>query len=266
MPPIIVGQSQRSFNDVLRDVFGNDFRSWSLAVNVSYPIGTSQADAALAQGRVQRQQGQVQMRQLEIAITAQVREAARDISTTLQRVQATRLSDQIGSLTSQIKHLELQVGNVSQKLSLLETDLALHQKRLDKLNALFRLQTQRFEALERSYRLAVQRLDFRLVSMYKNGEPSAVTPALVAEAAREALGTELSGRVQLSPDQLQAALDPWAFVRSRTIPGGPAPETVLTHVGQMRETLRRDTAWRARAEAQLERATAERRERAAAFA
>jgi argininosuccinate lyase len=98
-----------------------------------------------------------------------------------------------------------------------------------------------------------------------NGEPSAVTTALVSEAAREALGEELGGQVTLSPDQLQAALDPWAFVRSRTIPGGPAPETVLAHVRLMRETLRRDAAWRERAAAQIERAAAERREIAAAL-
>jgi len=97
-----------------------------------------------------------------------------------QRAQEGRLTDQIGSLTSQIKHLELQVGNVSQKLSLLEADLALHQKRLDKLNALYDLQTQRFHALERSYRLAVQRLDFRLVSMYQNVQPTAIDVVLDA--------------------------------------------------------------------------------------
>ena len=40
----------------LRDVFGNDFKTWSFAVNVSYPIGTSVADAAYAQARLQKQQ------------------------------------------------------------------------------------------------------------------------------------------------------------------------------------------------------------------
>ena len=41
----------------LRDVFGNDFRTWSVQLNVNYPIGTSQAEAGLAQGRVQRAAG-----------------------------------------------------------------------------------------------------------------------------------------------------------------------------------------------------------------
>jgi murein DD-endopeptidase MepM/ murein hydrolase activator NlpD len=104
-----------------------------------------------------------------------------------QRAQENRLADQIGSLTSQIKHLELQVGNVSQRLSLLEADLALHQKRLDKLNRLFRVQTERYRSLERSYHLAVERLDFRLVSMYKNGQPSAIDVMLDARSFDDVL-------------------------------------------------------------------------------
>jgi len=41
-----IGQSQRAFTDALRDVFANDFKTWSFGVNVSYPLGTSVADAA----------------------------------------------------------------------------------------------------------------------------------------------------------------------------------------------------------------------------
>ena len=98
-----------------------------------------------------------------------------------------------------------------------------------------------------------------------SGEPSAVTITLVAEAALEALGPELGGTVELTSEQLQVALDPWAFVRSRTISGGPAPETVLAHVEQMRETVRRDVAWRERREKQIQDAVAERQARAAAL-
>jgi argininosuccinate lyase len=97
------------------------------------------------------------------------------------------------------------------------------------------------------------------------GEPASVDEALVQEAAREALGPELGQSVHLPPERLQAALDPWAFVRSRTIPGGPAPEAVLAHVAQMRETVRRDVAWRERSEKQIEDAAAERHTRAAAL-
>lgn len=108
--PPIVSTSQRSFAEALRDVFGNEFRSWSFRVDISYPIGSSQADVALAQSRLTKQQAQVSQRQLEIAITAQVREAARDISTTLQRVQATRKARDLMDKRLEAENKRLAVG------------------------------------------------------------------------------------------------------------------------------------------------------------
>jgi outer membrane protein TolC len=106
----VLRTSQRSFNDVLSDVFGNSYRNWSLSVNVSYPIGTSQADAALASSKLQRQQSIVSLRQLEIIVTAQVREAVRDISTTLQRVQATRKARDLMERRLEAENKRLAVG------------------------------------------------------------------------------------------------------------------------------------------------------------
>lgn len=89
-PPTIESQSQRSFTDAIRDVFGNDFKTWSLQLQISYPIGTSQAEAQVAATRLEREQEQNTLRELEIGITAQVRNAGRQVSTSLQRVQSTQ--------------------------------------------------------------------------------------------------------------------------------------------------------------------------------
>ena len=109
-PPPVVNTSQRSFTDALRDVFGNEFRSWSFRVDISYPIGSSQADVALASSRLAKQQAQVGLRQLEVQVTAQVREAARDISTTLQRVQATRKARDLMERRLEAENKRLAVG------------------------------------------------------------------------------------------------------------------------------------------------------------
>ena len=53
-----VSTATRSYLDAVRDVFGNDFKTWSVAINVSYPLGTSTADAAYAQAKLQKQQEQ----------------------------------------------------------------------------------------------------------------------------------------------------------------------------------------------------------------
>ena len=89
-PPPVVDQSVRSFSSALRDVFGQDFRTWSVALNFSYPLGTSQADAAVASGRLQRQQGAVNLRDLQLQVATAVRDAARQVDTNLKRVEATR--------------------------------------------------------------------------------------------------------------------------------------------------------------------------------
>jgi outer membrane protein TolC len=89
-PPVPTSQSNRGFGAVVRDVLGNNFRTWSFALNVSYPLGTSAADVGLAQAQLQRRQQQNQLAELEMAVTTSVREAARSVNTNLKRVEATR--------------------------------------------------------------------------------------------------------------------------------------------------------------------------------
>jgi outer membrane protein len=112
----VISAETRPFNDVLHDVFANSYRNWSFTFNVSYPIGTSQADATLASSKLQREQATTGLRQLEVAITAQVREAVRDISTTLQRVQATRKARDLMErrLEAENKRLSVGIGNTFQ--------------------------------------------------------------------------------------------------------------------------------------------------------
>lgn len=50
-------------------------------------------------------------------------------------------------------------------------------------------------------------------------EGSAITAALVSEVSGEVLGSALA----VTEEFVAEALDPWAFVNARTIPGGPAP-------------------------------------------
>jgi outer membrane protein TolC len=86
----IIGTSVRGFGDVLQDVLGNDFRTWSVAVNFSYPLGTSPADAFAAETRLQRKQFNTSLSDLELSVTTAVRDAARQVNTNLKRVEATR--------------------------------------------------------------------------------------------------------------------------------------------------------------------------------
>jgi outer membrane protein len=106
----LVDPTIRSFADAVRDVFGNDFKTWSVALNVSYPLGTSTADAAYAQARIQKQQEQITLANLELNVTQSVREAARQVNTGLRRVEATRRARELAERRLEADNKRFQVG------------------------------------------------------------------------------------------------------------------------------------------------------------
>jgi outer membrane protein TolC len=134
-PPPIETTLQRSFGDVLQDVFGNDFNNWSISLNVSYPIGTSAADAALAQSRLRRQQGQVAMRDLELEIARQVRQAARQVQTSLKRVESTQKARELAERQLEAEEKRVAVG-LSDTFRSVQAQRDLADQRRAELNAI----------------------------------------------------------------------------------------------------------------------------------
>lgn len=134
LPPPVLAESQRSFTDALRDIFGNEYRTWSVQLNVSYPIGTSQADAELARSRVERQQAETELRQLETNVARQVRDAARQVETSLRRVEATRRARELSQQRFEAEEKRMAVG-LSTTFQLFQAQRDLNNARLSELNA-----------------------------------------------------------------------------------------------------------------------------------
>ena len=109
-PPPIIGQTDRGFGSVLGDVFRNQFPSWTLGITIGYPIGRSQAEAGLARARLQSQQGQTSLRNLELQITTAVRDAGRQVNTNLKRVQATQVARQLAEQRLAAEQKKFNVG------------------------------------------------------------------------------------------------------------------------------------------------------------
>jgi outer membrane protein len=133
--PILTGTSLRGFGDVLRDVFGNDFRSWSVALNVSYPLGQSVADAALAQTKLQQKQEGVNLTELELGITNQVRDAARRVQTNLKRVEATTKAREFAQKRLDAENKRFNVG-LSTTFELTQAQRDLSRARSSELSAI----------------------------------------------------------------------------------------------------------------------------------
>lgn len=123
-PPTEIGRTQRSFGNALRDVFGNDFKTWSVSLQLSYPLGTSPAEASLAANRLQREQQLTSIREMEIGITAQIRDAARAVTNSLQRVEATRNATKFAQIRYDAEQKRITAG-LSTTFQLLNAQQAL---------------------------------------------------------------------------------------------------------------------------------------------
>jgi outer membrane protein len=88
----VIGTEIRPLSSVLSDVFTNDFPKWTVTLNVSYPLGASQPETSLARAKLQYSQSQTQLRNQQLQVSTQVRDAARSLTTNQKRVASTRAS------------------------------------------------------------------------------------------------------------------------------------------------------------------------------
>jgi outer membrane protein TolC len=144
LPPII-----RSFGDALRDVFANDFKTWSLQLNVTYPIGTSPAEAAYAQAKLQQQQEHTTLSNLEMQVTTAVRDAGRRVNTNLKRVEATRKARDLAQQRLDAENKRFTVG-LSSTFELLQAQRDLSRAKQSELQATidYNLSLVDFEAVQ----------------------------------------------------------------------------------------------------------------------
>jgi outer membrane protein TolC len=89
-PPPVIGSIERSYGDVMKDVLSSKYPTWVLSLNVSYPIGESIAEASYGRAKVQKVQSDINLRDIELNVTSQVRDAARQLTANGKRVDATK--------------------------------------------------------------------------------------------------------------------------------------------------------------------------------
>jgi outer membrane protein TolC len=78
------------YGDAVSTLFDREFPSWSIGVNLTYPLFNRQARATSARARISREQSLASIRRLEMQIAAEVRSAARAVETDMKRVESTR--------------------------------------------------------------------------------------------------------------------------------------------------------------------------------
>lgn len=131
----IISSSELSYFSALGNTLTGDFPGWNVQFNIAYPIGRSSQEAQLARSRLQQTQGEKQISSLELAVTTQVRDAARSVQTNAKRVEATRTSRVLAERRLEAEEKRFQAG-LTQNFFVLQAQRDLSLARNNELLAL----------------------------------------------------------------------------------------------------------------------------------
>jgi outer membrane protein TolC len=113
---IIAGTATRTivansgYGSVLGDVLGNTYPDWTVGVAIGYPLGTSGPKANLARARLQYEQSQSQLKNIETLVATQVRAVGRQVQTNQQRVRSARASRELQERKLEAEEKKLAAG------------------------------------------------------------------------------------------------------------------------------------------------------------
>jgi outer membrane protein len=133
-PPPVRTQTQRGFGTALGDAFQSDFPTWSLQLQVNYPIGPSTAETNLARTRLQNAQTRKQLQSEELQVTTQIRDLARNVQTNTKRIEATRASRALAEKRLEAEEKKFQAG-MSSSFLVIQAQRDLSQARNNELLA-----------------------------------------------------------------------------------------------------------------------------------
>ena len=92
-PPLggeVVGTIPGGYGDATSEVFGADYPTWTVGVNLSYSIPNRSAKAGAAYAKLSQDQALASFRRLELQVAAEVRTAARGVESGFKRVASTQ--------------------------------------------------------------------------------------------------------------------------------------------------------------------------------
>jgi outer membrane protein TolC len=96
--------------DAFSTMFANDYPTWTAQVNISYPIGKSQAEANVARAKIQQNQVTAQLKQIELQVATDVTNAAIQAQTNGEAVQAAQAARELAQKKLEAEQSKFEVG------------------------------------------------------------------------------------------------------------------------------------------------------------
>ncbi|HEY3044047.1 MAG TPA: TolC family protein [Vicinamibacterales bacterium] len=106
----VLSTTPGGFVDAFSTMFANDFPTWNVQVNVTYPIGTSTQEASYARARLQSNQVEAQLKQIELQIATDVTNAATNVQNNIERVQAAQAAREFAQKQYEAEQSKFEVG------------------------------------------------------------------------------------------------------------------------------------------------------------
>ena len=107
---VITGTVAGGLSDAFSTMFANDYPTWNVTLNFSYPLGTSTAEANLARARIQQSQVEAQLKQIELQVATDVTNAAIQAQTTAEAVQAAQAARELAQKKLEAEQSKFEVG------------------------------------------------------------------------------------------------------------------------------------------------------------
>ncbi len=98
------------YTDALANLKNFDAPNWNIALSLSYPLGTSAADANVARARLQQQQTQAQLKQIELQVATEVTNTALQVESNLKRVEAATAARELVQRRLEAEQSKFEVG------------------------------------------------------------------------------------------------------------------------------------------------------------
>ena len=137
------------YSEVLRDVFGFAYPTWTASVNFRYPIGRNGNRVNLERSRLNNDQNLLQLRDLERQVIQQVRDLARQVNTNLRRVSSTQAARALAERRLEAEQKKFGVG-LSTTFNVLQAQRDLAEARNNEQRAILDFEKSRvdFEAAQ----------------------------------------------------------------------------------------------------------------------
>ncbi|MFB0518049.1 MAG: TolC family protein [Acidobacteriota bacterium] len=121
----LIGVIEGGFGGAMKDVLSFDYRDWNIGFNISLPIQNRAAESAHARSKVELTQEEARLKNLELSIILEVRQAVRAVDTNIKRVEATRKARELAEKQLEAEQKKFAVGTSTNfEVLRLQTDLA----------------------------------------------------------------------------------------------------------------------------------------------